>query len=136
MRIAVVSVSARRDGIKDYVKALAGGMESMGHRVDVLDAWAEDGFKLPGYEYIAVCAEAASAWGGKMPEALSKILSSASSLVGKKGAAFLKKTGPFFINKALCNLMKAMEKEGMLVNWSEVLLSSDHANAMGKRIGA
>ena len=133
MRIAVISVSSHRDGPKDYVKALASGMESMGHRVDVLNA--EDGYKLPSYEYIAVCAEAASFWGGKMPEALPKLLATA-SLSGKKGAAFLKKTSPLFINKALCNLMRAMEKEGMLVNWSEVLLSSDHANAMGKRIGA
>ena len=68
-------------------------------------------------------------------EEMRKLLASA-SLAGKKGAAFLKKTGPFFVNKALCNLMRVMEKEGMMVNWSEVLLSSDHANAMGKRIGA
>jgi hypothetical protein len=136
MRIAVISVSARRNGIHDSVKSLAGGMESMGHRVDIFDAWKEDGFKLPAYEYIAVCAEAASFWGGKMPDALSKILSSAGSLAGKKSAAFLRKTGPFFVNKALCSLMKAMEKEGMLVNWSEILLSPDHAKALGKRIGA
>jgi hypothetical protein len=133
MRIAVISVSPHRNGPQDYVKALANGMESMGHRVDVLDTG--DGYKLPGYDYIAVCAEAASFWGGKMPEALPKLLATA-SLGGKKGAAFLKKTGPFFVNKALCNLMRAMEKEGMVVNWSEVLLSPDHANAMGKRIGA
>jgi len=136
MRIAVISVSARRNGLQGYTKAIASGMESMGHRVDIFDAWTEDGYKLPAYEYIAVCAEPASLWGGKMPAALSKILASASSLAGKKSAAFLKKTGPFFVNKALCNLMRAMEREGMLVNWSEVLLSSAHANAMGKRIGA
>jgi nitroreductase len=111
-------------------------MESMGHRVDIIDAWTEDGFRLPGYEYIAVCAEAASAWGGKMPEALSKILTSGSGLVGKKSSAFLKKTGPFFINKALWNLMKAMEKEGMMVNWSEIILNAAQAEALGKRIGA
>jgi len=133
MRIAVVSVTPHGNGTKDYVKALANGMESMGHRVDVLDAG--DGYKLPGYDYIALCTEAAGFWGGKMPEALPQLLATA-SLAGMKGAAFLKKTGPFFINKALCNLMKAMEKEGMVVNWSEVLLSPDHANAMGKRIGA
>jgi hypothetical protein len=134
MRIAVINVSARRNETKDYTKALANGIESMGHRVEILDV--EDGYKLPGYEYIAICAEPASFWGGKMPDTLPKLLASASNLSGKKGAAFLKKTGPFFVNKALCNLMKAMEKEGMMVNWSEVLLSSDHANAMGKRIGA
>lgn len=136
MRIAVVSVPAQRKGIPGYVKSLAKGMESMGHRVDVMDAWTEDGFRLPGYEYIAVCAEAASSWGGKMPDPLAKFLGVGSGLVGKKGAAFLKKTGPLFINKALSNLMRAMEKEGMLVNWSEILLNASQAEALGKRIGA
>ena len=135
MRIAVISVPGRRQ-IPDYVKSLARGMESMGHRVDLLDAWTEDGFRLPGYEYIAVCAEAASSWGGKMPDVLSKILGSGSGLVGKKSAAFLKKTGPFFVNKALTNLMRAMEKEGMLVNWSEILINAQQAEALGKRIGS
>jgi len=136
MRIAVISVTGRRQGIPEYVKSLARGMESMGHRVDILDAWTEDGFRLPGYEYIAVCAEAVSAWGGKMPDALAKILGAGSGLSGKKSAAFLKKTGPFFINKALVNLMRAMEKEGMIVNWSEVLLNAPHAEAIGKRTGS
>jgi len=135
MRIAVVSVPAQRRDIPEYVKSLVRGMESMGHRVDVLDAWTEDGYRLPGYEYVAVCAEAVSAWGGKMPDVLQKVLGSGSGLVGKKSAAFLKKTSPFFVNKALSNLMRAMEKEGMLVNWSEILLNAPHAEALGKRVG-
>ncbi|MDR3335092.1 MAG: hypothetical protein LBT13_09460 [Treponema sp.] len=133
MRIAIVSVPASRKGIPDYVKSLQKGMESMGHRVDVIDAWTEDGLRLPGYEYIVVNAEAISLFGGKMPEALPKILSS--SLVGKKSAAFLRKTGPF-TTRALANLMRAMEKEGMLVNWSEIILNAPHAESLGKRIGA
>jgi len=136
MRIVVVSVPSQRKGIPDYVRALAKGMESMGHRVDILDAWTEDGFRLPGYEYIAVCAEPVSFWGGKMPEALSKVLGAGSGLVGKKSAAFLKKTGPLFINKAFYGLMKAMEKEGMTINWSEIILSVPQAEALGKRVGA
>jgi hypothetical protein len=135
MRIAVVSVPARRMGMPEYVKSLARGMESMGHRVDIIDAWTEDGFRLPGYEYVAVCAEAVS-WGGKMPEALAKVLGGGSGLQGKKSSAFLKKTSPFFINKALSNLMKAMEKEGMMINWSEIILNGPQAEALGKRIGA
>ena len=136
MRIAVISVCARRMGIPEYVKFLARGMESMGHRVDILNAWTDDGYVLPGYEYIAVCAEPVSLWGGKMPEALPKILGRGSGLVGKKSAAFIKKTGPLFTEKALSNLMKAMEKEGMLINWNEILLNPPHAEALGKRIGA
>jgi hypothetical protein len=111
-------------------------MESMGHRVDILDAWTEDGFRLPGYEYIVVCAEASSRWGGKMPEALHKIRSSGNGIAGKKSAAFLKKTGFLFVNRSFSNLMKDMEKEGMLINWSDIILNASHAEALGKRIGA
>jgi hypothetical protein len=135
MRIAIVSATAQRKPIPDYVKSLAKGMESMGHRVDVIDAWTEDGFRLPGYEYIVVSAEAVSLFGGKMPEVLPKILSAGSGIGGKKSAAFLRKTGPF-TGKAMANLMRAMEKEGMLVNWSDIILNAPHAEVLGKRIGA
>ena len=135
MRIAVISAPAQRKPPPDYVKALADGMSKMGHRADVIDAWTEDGFKLPGYEYIAIAAEPVSFFSGKIPECVSKILAAGSTLVGKKSAAFIKKTG-LFTNRALSNLMKAMEKEGMLVNWSDILFNGPHAEAMGKHIGA
>jgi hypothetical protein len=134
MRVVIVSVPARRGGVPDYVTALAKGVEAMGHRADVLDAWTEDGYRLPGYEYIVVCAEGVSFFSGKIPDVLVKILS-ASHVDGKKSAAFLKKTGPF-TSKALSNLMRAMEKEGMYINWSEIILSAPQAEALGKRIGA
>lgn len=135
MRIAIISAPAQRKGIPDYVSALQKGMESMGHRVDVLDAWTDDGFRLPGYEYIVVTAESTSLFGGKMPESLVKMLSAGSGMTGKKSAGFLKKTGPF-TGKAFANLMRAMEKEGMMVNWSDIILSAAQAEALGKHIGA
>jgi hypothetical protein len=135
LRIAIISIPAQRRDIPDYVSALAKGMESMGHRVDIIDAWTSDGLRLPGYEYIAVAAEAASLLGGKIPPGLPKILAAAGSLQGKKSAAFLRKTGPF-TSKALANLMKTMEKEGMYINWSDIILSVSQAEALGKRIGA
>jgi hypothetical protein len=110
-------------------------MESMGHRVDVIDAWTEDGMRLPGYEYIAVVVESISFFSGKTPEPLPKVLSAGSSLVGKRSAAFVRKGG-LFTARTLFNTMKAMEKEGMRVNWSEILLNPPHAEALGKRIGA
>jgi menaquinone-dependent protoporphyrinogen IX oxidase len=134
MRIAIVSAASKKD-TPDYVASLAKGMESMGHRVDIINAWKDDGMRLPGYEYIAVAVEPISIFSGKLPDVVSKTLSAGSSLVGKKSAAFVKKTG-LFSNRALLNLMKVMEKEGMRVNWSEILLNAPHAEAMGKRIGA
>jgi hypothetical protein len=110
-------------------------MSMMGHHVDIIDAWTEDGMKLPGYDYIAVAAQPVSFFSGKIPENITKVLSAGSTLAGKKSAAFIKKTG-LFSSRALFNLMKAMEKEGMRVNWSDILFNSPHAEAMGKHIGA
>ncbi|MDR2375068.1 MAG: hypothetical protein LBD96_01365 [Treponema sp.] len=135
MRIAIVSVPRERGGIPPYVSALAKGMESMGHRVDVVDAWIEDGMRLPGYEYIVVVAQSTGYFSGKLPDALSKVLGAGSGLGGKRSAAFVKKSG-LFTGRTLFNVMKAMEKEGMRVNWSDILLNPPHAEALGKHIGA
>ena len=135
MRIALVSAPAVKKEPPDYVRSLAKGMESMGHRVDIIDVWTEDGYKLPGYEYIAVASEPISVFSGKIPAVIAKILAAGSTLAGKKSAAFIKKTG-LFSNRALANLMKAMEKEGMVVNWSDILFNGPHAEALGKKIGA
>ena len=135
MRIAVVSAPSRKQPPPDYTRALAKGMEMMGHRADVIDAWADDGMRLPGYEYIVVVSEPASFFSAKIPEVLPKILSAGSSVSGKKSAAFVKKSG-LRSDKTLNNVMKAMEKEGMVVNWCDILFNAPHAEAMGKRIGA
>jgi len=135
MRVAVVSATATKMPPPEFVKAFVKGISMMGHHADLVDAWTEDGMKLPGYEYIAVITEPVSIFSGKIPVIASKVLSAGSSLVGKKSAAFVKKSG-LFSNRALSNLMKAMEKEGMRVNWSDILFNAPHAEAMGKHIGA
>uniref|UniRef100_A0A7C3EFW7 Flavodoxin-like domain-containing protein n=1 Tax=Gracilinema caldarium TaxID=215591 RepID=A0A7C3EFW7_9SPIR len=135
MRIALVYAQKKKGPVSDAIKALSKGMESMGHRIDLLDAWTDDGIRLPGYEYIVIAAESTTLFGGRMPEALTKIFSNASSLVGKKSAAFLLKTTPW-TTKAMTNLMRVMEKEGMFVNWSDIIVNSEQAEALGKRIGA
>ncbi|MCL2809171.1 MAG: hypothetical protein FWD24_03780 [Treponema sp.] len=135
MRIAVVSAPAAKIPPPDYVKELADGMSKMGHHVDVIDTWTEDGMKLPSYEYIAIVAEPVSIFSGKIQTNITKLLSAGSSIGGKKSAAFIKKKGIFY-NRALFNLMKVMEKEGMRVNWSDIIFNGPHAQAMGKRIGS
>jgi hypothetical protein len=116
------------------VLALAKGMEAMGHTVEIVDAWTDDGMRLPGCQYIAIVTEPLSFFSAKIPEVISKILASR-GIDGKKSAAFVRKAG-LRSGKALLNLKKAMEKEGMIINWDEILLNAPHAEAMGKRIGA
>jgi hypothetical protein len=110
-------------------------MELMGHRVDVVDAWTDDGTRLPGYEYIAIVMEPLSAFSAQIPERIPNMLSAGSSLGGRKGAAFVKKSG-LRSARILTKLMNAMEKEGMVINWGDILFNAPHAEAMGKRIGS
>jgi hypothetical protein len=110
-------------------------MEKMGHRVDIIDAWTDDGMRLPGYEYMAIVTEPLSLFSAKISETIPKLLCASSGIAGKKSAAFVKKSG-LRAGRTLINLMKAMEKEGLVVNWSETLLSAPHAEAIGKQIGA
>jgi hypothetical protein len=133
MRVAIVSVPAERKPPGDYITALLKGVESMGHRVEIIDAYTDDGRRLPAFDYIIVTAEQMGIFKGRMPDVLPRLLRGSLSLSGKKSAAFLKKTGPF-TGKALANLMRTMEQEGMFVNWSEVILSAPHAQELGKRI--
>jgi menaquinone-dependent protoporphyrinogen IX oxidase len=135
MRIAIVSAPGQRKAPAEYVRALAKGMEAMGHRADIIDVWTEDGFRLPGYEYVVVAAEPLSFFSGKLCDALPKFLAAGSSLVGKKGAAFVRKGG-LFTGRALANVMRAMEKEGMRVNWSDIIYGGAHAAELGKRVGS
>ena len=134
MRIAIISAPSHRGPVPDYVRALAKGMESMGHRVELIDAWTDDGMRLGGCEYIAVAAEPVSFFSAHIPDAVAKILSVGSGLGGKKSAAFVKRAG-LRPGRTLANLMRAMEREGMMINWSDILLNAPHAEAMGKRIG-
>ena len=135
MRIVIISVPSKRCPPSDYVQALAKGMESMGHRVETIDAWTGDGRCLPGFEYIVVVTEPVSFFSAKIPETISRFLAAGSGIGGKKSAAFVKKGG-IRTGKTLAILMKAMEKEGMVINWSDILLNAPHAEGMGKRIGS
>jgi hypothetical protein len=108
-------------------------MESMGHRTDILD---RDGLgRLPGYDYLVFLAEPLSFFSGKIPAAARDAFSHSGGLGRKKGAAFIKKKG-LFSSRALSRLMALMEKEGIIVNWSDFVLGQAQAEALGKRIGA
>ena len=135
MRIAVLSAPSQRRSPPDYVAALAKGMESMGHSVETIDAWTDNGMRLGIFDFIAIVTEPVSFFSATIPETVSKILSEGTGLGGKKSAAFVKRGG-LRPGKTLAALMKAMEKEGMMVNWSDILFNASHAEAIGKQIGS
>ena len=134
MRVAVVFIAGnKRDRLLNISKALAAGMESQGHRVEIVDGTRDVSSKLTVYEYIAVGTEVTSTFGGKIPEKVSEFLKNAGILTGKRCFAFVTKSS-FGAEKALQRLMKAMESEGMYLKFSEVLSSGPEAQEIGKRL--
>jgi len=134
MRIAVVFFGEkRRDKLLSVSKSLAKGIESQGHQVDIIDGTRDVNTKLTIHQYVAVGSEAVTAFKGRIPEKVSAYLANAGMVAGKRSFAFVIKTF-FGAAKALFNLMKSMEREGMYLKFSEIIDSDVAAEEIGKRL--
>ena len=86
------------------------------------------------FEYIAVIVPASPLFGAKVPEKLPEILSTHGSVNGKKGCVLVVKSG--FSSAKMCRVtMHAMEKEGMVIDYFDIIESADHASYSAKKIG-
>lgn len=134
MRTAVVFFPAsQRDKLREIAKALAAGIESQGHRVDLIDGSRDVNSKLTIYEYIAVGVEIPGTFGSKVPGSVKEFLGESGIVSGKRSFAFVMKK-PFGTSKALQSLMKTMESEGMFLKLSEILSSPEESREIGKRL--
>ena len=134
MRTAVVFFAGNsRDKLLSLSRALARGIESQGHQVDIIDGDHDINTKLTIYEYIAIGTQALSTIGGKTSEKIPSFLGSSGMIAGKKSFAFVLKTF-FSATRALGRLMKSMEKEGMYLKFSEVFKTEGEAEEVGKRL--
>ncbi len=134
VRAAVVFYpNGSRDKLLAVAKALAKGIESQGHQVDVIDGSRDLHTKLTAYQYIAVGSEPASFISSKIAPELGRFLAQAGMVGGKRSFGFMLKKG-LAGNRALRNLMKVMEAEGMFLRFSEVLGSPEDAEEVGKRL--
>lgn len=134
MRTAVVFFStSSRDKILSVAKALAKGIESQGHQVDIIDGDHDVNARLTMYQYVVVGCEPSSGFGGNIPEKTSQFLSSSGMVSGKRSFAFVTKS-TFGSVKALSRLMKSMEKEGMFIKNSSILANPQEAEHIGKNL--
>ncbi|MEE0999330.1 MAG: hypothetical protein UIH41_06695, partial [Treponemataceae bacterium] len=63
-----------------------------------------------------------------------EVLATCGNVSGKKGCALIVKSGLF--SQKFCNsVMKKMEKEGMKIDYFDVINNVDHAAHVGKKIG-
>jgi hypothetical protein len=134
MRVATVFFPQKnRDRLLQLAKALARGIESQGHEVDLIDGSRDVNTKLTIYGYIAVGTEATNVFGGKIPQRVSEFLSSAGIVGGKRSFAFVPKR-LIGGTRTLRRLMNVMEHEGMFLKLSDTLSSADEAEEIGKRL--
>ncbi|HOE08020.1 MAG TPA: hypothetical protein PLU33_07330 [Treponemataceae bacterium] len=136
MRIALVHfLQDENSKHKEILKKIEQTASSQGHMVDVFSAYKDsDNLRLTGYDYVTLIIASSPLFGSKIPPKVKEVLASSGTLSGKKGAALVIKAG-FSSNKTCNVLMKAMEKEGMVIDYFEVVISADHAAYVGKKIG-
>lgn len=134
MRVAAVFFAGKnRNRLLDVTKALARGLESQGHQVDIIDGDRDINAKLTIYGYIAVGTTAINTWGGKIPEKVAGYLANAGIVAGKRCFAYTIKAG-MRTGKTLSRLMRQMETEGMYLKYSDILSSAAEAEEIGKRL--
>lgn len=134
MRTAVLFFpSGSRDKVREVSRALAEGIESQGHDVDVIDGTQDVNTKLTIYTHVCVVAEQNTLFTGKIPEAIENFLKASGIVTGKKSFAFVIKK-PLGNSKALRRLMHSMEHEGMFLRYSEILASPEDSRLIGQRL--
>ena len=134
MRIAVVFFEGKnRKRLLGLAQALAKGIETQGHQVDVIDGTHDVNSKLTIYRYVAIGGESITTFTGKIPDVVGRYLKNAGMISGKRCYAFVCKT-PISANRALQRFMKAMEGEGMFLKNSGVLNSEVEAQEVGRRL--
>jgi len=119
--------------LKALAEALSKGMQKQGAQVDVINGVQSRETKLTGYHYVAVGCDVRSLFKGALPPELTQALASGGIITGKKAFAFVP---PAFAgaSKTLLKLMKALEHEGMLVRYSDLLAKPADALAAGERL--
>ncbi|MDE0024177.1 MAG: hypothetical protein OXP69_07160 [Spirochaetaceae bacterium] len=134
MRTAVVFFEGKnRKRLLSLAQALARGIETQGHQVDLIDGARDINSKLTIYGYIAIGGESITTFTGKIPEVVTRYLKNAGMISGKRCYAFVCKS-PISANRALQRIMKAMEGEGMFLKNSGILNSEVEAQEVGRRL--
>ncbi len=136
MRLIILhflDIQAKKNAV--LLKALFDAAIRCGHQVDVVDGIRPaDSLRLTPYEYVVVVSPSLGLIKGRVHPRVAETLSSCGNLTGKKGAAFVTRS-LFSTAAANQDLMRAMEREGMVVNDFNVLENPEQAAAAGSQLG-
>jgi len=128
MRIAIIAVSEKRsERLRKCAQALCRQFSVDGHVSDFLTAVDS---RFSTYDFLVVCSEPAGT-GSAVGRKLGEQLSQGGNLVGKRSMAILVKSG-LFPKKTLANMMKILEKEGMVVTMAEIVANEAESAAAAR----
>jgi len=136
MKVALVSFCAGMDGKSSrMIKRLVSASMAQGNQVEIFNGFEDlTNTRLTAYDYIAVVVKAKGFFGGKISPRVSQYLATSGSISGKKGCALVFKAG-FSSEKTCRTLMRAMETEGVKLDYFNVIRDDSEANLSGKKIG-
>lgn len=137
MKIALLSFCDKGDSKSAaIVRAVLKSAEDAGKNVELFDGFLDDGkLRLALFDYIAVIAKKKGFFGGRVHERAEEFFATAPSVAGKKGAAFIVQSGPFGNGKACSALMQLLEKEGVLLDYFDIIGGLEAARACGEKLG-
>ncbi len=135
MQVAIVYYYDGEDSskLKDVCGSLSKGLERQGLGTEIIDGRKQDDKKLTIYDYMVFVTVPCSSFSSRLPSGIKRYLENAGKVSGKRTCAIV--TGGFlFRNKALQNLMKVLESEGIILIAGEVITKNDVAEAYGLHI--
>lgn len=120
---------------RDVLQKLSQGAQTKAEQVDIRSGLLEsDNVPFSLYDYIAVVITPSSPFSAKVSSKVAELFAANVGAQGRKGCALVIKSGLRSI-KTCDNLMRLLEKEGMKLDYSDVILNQAHAVAVGKKIG-
>ncbi len=135
MKILILHfIDERNKKHSDIVKNLEKSAIANGHAVTICNEKDATNIHFAMYDYVTVVTVPSGIFSAKLPVKMSEILKMHGTLTGKKGAALIIKSG-FFTNKMSKVTMKAMEKEGMVLDYFEIIDTPGFATHVGKKLG-
>lgn len=136
MKIALIHFCGGDSRSSAMVDALRQSAEKSGGAVECFDGQRDlDQTKLSFFEYIVVVVKKQGLFSGAVSPRVKEFLDTAGNIAGKKGAAFVVSGGVFGNAKTCANLMRVLEKEGLLLDYSDILKNKGQALESGKKIG-
>lgn len=106
-----------------------------GHQVDLINGNGDvSNFRIISYDYVTILAVGNGPFSKQITPRIAEVLATCGNSSGKKGAALILKNF-MFSQKISYALMRTMEKEGLILDYSEIIESLDHASSAGKKLG-